>query len=1098
MVVSSVQQSSAQAPPDGGLVQNARAYGTYASLPLTFEANQGQTAPQVKFLSRGKGYSAFLTAGGMVLSLRPNQTVSAGQSQQAVSTTLQFKLVGAAQNPAVIGEAPQPGIVNYFLGNNPAKWHTNVPTYARVRYKNVYPGIDLVYYGNHQQLEYDFAIAPGADAGQIQFEITGASQIALDAEGDLILQTGSGELHFQSPEIYQENNGLRMPVSGGFVVNDPTHVSFQLASHDASKPLVIDPTLVYSTYLGGVGNDQATGIAVDSTGNVYIAGYTDSADFLLTTIGAPAANTDHVFVAKLNSTGSDLVYADYIGGNNADYAIGLALDSSNNVYVTGSTTSSNFPSVNPYQAIEPGSYSGFVSKISANGSSLSYSTYLGGNGFDQPAGIAVDSLGEAYIAGTTTSTNFPTANAYQNAALPNQGGLYGNYGFVTKFAAAGSSLIYSTYLTGNTTVVQNCGTPCWPNPYSAVSAVALDANGNVYLAGTTNTSNFPATSGAYLTSNSPQPDSTIGFVSKLASSGSLDYSTYFYGSSGNPVGIEAIAVDSSGSAYIAGAVSADTTFPITSTSICNPSVTGFGCSYAFVTKFDPAAATLLYSTFLGPNNYASPQSIALDSSDHAYVVANTNSAAFGTTDAIEGYANEEDVLLVEIDASAATQLFATYLGGSGNDFASGMTLDASGNIYIVGSTYSADFPVTQGAFHNALEGGTDAFVVKVGPNSAPAVALSPDLLQYAAQAVGSTSPAQTVLLRNMGSSALSITAMVTSGDFAQTNDCGTSVPAAGNCTFSITFSPTAPGSRSGSVQIQDDAAGSPHVISLSGSGTVTGPFAELAPTSLTFSGQQVGTSSATQIETLTNSGVAALSITSIQITGDFAQTNNCSSSLAPSSSCTVNITFTPTISGNRNGTLTVNDNESGSPQTASLTGSGSDFSLNSAPGSDTVQPGSTANYNLTVSSVGGTFASAVKLTCAGLPAQTTCSLSPGTVTPGANGTTSTLSITTSGSSAQVLPVGSSRGTALYAVWIPLPVIGLFAVALAKPKRSAVKPIMLGLPALMMMALVLMTACAGGTGIAQTQTGTAAGTYTITVTGASGNLQHTMNVTLVVQ
>src|SRR5882672_6346562 len=327
-VVSSAQQPPEQVVPQGAAAQTQRASGSYAALPLTFEANQGQTSPQVKFLSRGKGYTAFLTAGGIVLSLRPNQPVpvqrasnvgAPNQSQQSVSTRLQFKLMGAVQSPPIIGENPQTGKVNYFIGKDPANWHTNVPTYSRVLYKNVYPGIDLVYYGNHQQLEYDFAISPGADPGRIQFEITGANQITLNAEGNLVLQTVSGELHFQSPVIYQESNGLRQPVSGAYVVNDPTHIAFQISQYDPGKPLVIDPVLVYGTYLGGSGTDQASGIAVDDTGSVYIAGYTDSPDFLLTTIGAPSTNANHVFVTKLDPAGSSLIYADYIGGNGNDY-----------------------------------------------------------------------------------------------------------------------------------------------------------------------------------------------------------------------------------------------------------------------------------------------------------------------------------------------------------------------------------------------------------------------------------------------------------------------------------------------------------------------------------------------------------------------------------------------------------------------------------------------------------------------------------------------------------------------------------------------------------------------------------------------------------
>ena len=1123
-VVSSVQQSSAQVTPHSSVAQNLGIYGRYAALPLTFEANQGQTSSQVKFLSRGKGYTAFLTAGGIVLSLRPNQPApvqqtgnlaAPNQSQQPLNTTLQFKLLGAAQNPAVIGENLQPGRVNYFIGRDPSKWHANVPTYASVRYKNVYPGIDLVYYGNHRQLEYDFAISPGADPGRIQFEITGASQIALDAEGNLVVQTVGGELHFQSPTVYQESRGLRVPISGTYVVNDPTHIAFQVAQYDSSKPLVIDPVLVYSTFLGGSGDNQATGIAVDGTGSVYVSGYTDSTDFPLATLGSLPAGATHVFVAKLDSTGSNLVYADYVGGNGQDYGYAIVLDSANEMYVTGSTNSSDFPTVNPYQGTYPGSFNAFLTKISADGSSLLYSTYLGGNGSDIPSSAAIDGSGDVFVAGNTTSSNFPMANAYQASVSPNQGGLSGNNGFLTKFSPDGSYLVYSTYLSGNSNVPLNCGAPCWPAPYSAISGIAVDTNGNAYAAGITNTYNFPTTPAAYLTTDSTQQNAMVGFVSKFSGSGALDYSTYFYESSGTV--IDAIAVDSSGSAYVTGAASSDGTFPITSTSICDPSVDGSGCGYAFVTKFDPAASTLLYSTFLGPNNYATPQAIALDANNDAYVAAATSSNSFGIVNGIEPYPNGSDILLVEIDPLASTELFATYLGGSTDNSPAGIALDSNGNLYLAGSTDSTDFPVTQRAFQTMLGGSTDpsplrigarpassggvnptnAFLLKIGSNPAPSVSLSPASLQYAVQAVGSTSPAQTVLLRNMGSSALAISSITTSGDFAETDDCGSSVPASGNCTFSVTFTPAAPGSRSGSVAIQDDAAGSPHLINLTATGS--GPLATLTPANLTFPSQQVGSSSAARTATLTNSGNAALSISSLPVTGDYSQTNNCPTTLAPGSSCTFNITFTPIAAGARTGTLTIIDNAQGNRQTVNLTGSGSDFSLASSPSSDTIKAGSAASYNLTVSPVGGSFAYAVKLTCSGLPVQTSCSLSPNAVTPGASTAISKLSITTTASVAQAAPLRPSRSAPIYAVWIQLQGICLFGMMLAAPKGPTRKLRALALLALLAVALISMTGCAGGTGIAPIpQAGTTPGTYTITVTGASGNLQHSLPVTLSVQ
>ncbi|MGA9509712.1 MAG: choice-of-anchor D domain-containing protein [Candidatus Sulfotelmatobacter sp.] len=1207
----SAQQYSGPVAPPNTEAENSRAQENYSS-PIIFEANQGQTDRQVKFISHGTGYKAFLTAGAIILSLHPDRggevqaRSAATSSNPPISTTLQLKLVGAAQNPAIVGEDPLPGRVNYFIGRDPSQWHTNIPTYSRVRYKNVYPGIDLVYYGSHQQLEYDFAISAGADVGKIQVEITGATQTELDVEGNLVLQTPSGEVRFRSPNIYQESNGKRTSISGSYVINDSTHIGFQVARHNQSEPLVIDPVLVYSTYLGGGGDDQPSGIAVDSTGNLYITGFTDSTDFPLATIGSLPAGNTHVFVAKLDASGSNLVYADYIGGNSQDYGYALVLDKYNNVYVTGSTASSDFPTVNAYQATYPGSFNGFLSKISGDGSSLLYSTYFGGNGSDLPASMGIDSLGSVLIAGNTSSTNFPVANAYQATAQPNQGGFFGIYGFLTKFSPDGSYLAYSTYFAGNTNVAGNCGgTPCWTSPFSAINSIAVDANGDAYAAGVTNTYNFPTTQSAYLATDSThQTNPTVGFVSKFSSSGVLDYSTYFYESSALLTEVDAIAVDASGSAYATGVALSDGTFPVTSTTICDPAVSQSACGFAFVTKFDPAGSTLAYSTFLGPNNNATPRAIMLDSNNDAYVLSSTLSSSFGLVNGIEPYSNGSDLLLVEIDPLASTQLFATYLGASADEFAAGIALDSNGNIYIAGSTDSTDLPTTQGSFQNVQGGRTDVFVLKIGPSSAPSVSLSPSSLQYGAQSVGATSPAQTVLLRNMGSSPLAISSIAANGDFAESDTCGTTVPAAGSCSFSVTFTPIAAGTRDGSIVIQDNAAGAPHVINLSGVGE--GPLASVAPQSLTFPIQSLGTTSAAQALTLTN-GNQTLEITSIQVTGDFAQVNNCSSTLAATSSCIINVTFTPTALGMRTGTLTVSDNAQGGPQTASLTGSGpatssavaavvpanlafsaqpmktfstaqavtlsntgnatlnlgaiqvtgdfaqvnncpstlaatssctinvtftptasgtrtgnltvsdnaqgspqvvnitgagADFSLSGSPSSDTAQPGSAATYKLTVSSIGGSFVNAVQLSCSGLPAQTSCALSPAAVNPGANAVTSTLSISTTATVAEAVP-GSSRKSPIYGVWIRSQVIGLFGILLIASKGRNRKSRLRVLAAYLTMTLILMTGCAGGTGIAPTsqtppQTGTAPGTYTVTVSGTSGNLQHSLPLTLVVQ
>jgi len=1067
--------------------------------PLTFELNQGQTGPQVNFLSRSTGYTAFLTVDGIVLTLRPSQASAPGKSHpastHAAPAVVRMKLVGS--NPSVaIGEDPKPGKVNYFIGNDRSKWHTNVPTYGRVRYKNIYPGIDLIYYGNNRQLEYDFAVSAGANPNAIQFDIEGANNIAVDDRGNLVFKTKSGELRFQAPAIYQELSGTRVPIQGTYLMKGASRVGFQVKGYDAGKALVIDPALAYSTYIGGSGTDQPTGIAVDNNGCVYLSGYTDSADFPLATLGSLPSGSDHVFVAKFDAAGSNLVYADYIGGNGQDYGTAIALNSSNEVYVTGSTASSDFPTVNAYNPNYPGSFNGFVSRISANGSSLLYSTYLGGNGSDNPSTIAVDGASDFFVAGNTSSSNFPTMNAYQSTISSNQGGFYGNYGFLTKFSPDGSSLLYSTYFAGNSNVAYDCGgTPCWGSPFSTVQAITLDASGNAYVIGNTNTYNFPTTSGAYLTSNSTQFNASVGFVSKFDGSGSLDYSSYFYEASGLLTNLNAVAVDGAGSAYVAGTAYSDGTFPVTSTTICDPGAQGIACSYAFVTKFDATAATLVYSTFLGPNNYATPAAIAVDSNNNAYVVGSTSSNLFSVSSGVEQFAGGNDILLAELDPTGASELFSTYLGGSLDEYASGMALDADRNIYITGTTDSVDLPTTQGAAQLVLGGNTDGFVMKLANVSAPAVSLTPSALEYSSLQIGTTSTSQQVLLRNMGSTSLTIATSQMSGDFAETGNCGTSVPAAGSCQFSITFTPTTAGSRTGSLSITDDTAGSPHIVTLTGTGV--GAVAHFSASSVTFPGMPVGSSSTAQTVTLTNQGDTTLNITNMQVSGDFSQTNNCGSTLGAAASCTFNLTFTPTASGSRTGALTITDSAAGSPQSLPLAGSGVDFSLTSSSSSATVNAGGTASYTLTLTPVGGTFSSNITVTCSGAPQFSTCNLVPVAVTPGSNPATVNLSVVTTSSSAALIPVSPNRQLPTYLAWMQVPGFGLLGM-LITTRKCRKKNLGMVACALLVSALLFLPGCAGGTGISRGGSGTPPGTYNVTVTAAAGTLHHSMELTLTVQ
>ncbi len=903
----------------------------YGRLPLTFEANYGQANPQAKFLTRGRGYTAHLTTDGMVLSLRSKQdpvsTAQATGRSQAKSTNsvLEIKLDGAKANPTAVGEQLQPGVVNYFIGRNPANWHTNIPTYARVRYKSVYPGIDLVYHGNNQQLEYDFELQAGARPDQIAFEIRGANQSELDGSGNLVLTVHGTKLEVQCPVVYQVVNGQRQPVKGSYVMKDPTHVGFEISEYDRSQPLVIDPVLAYATYLGGSGNEVTGGTAVDPAGNLYIIGYTNSSDFPSGTDGLPAG-ANHVFVSKLNPSGTSLIYTDYLGGNGQDYGVGLVLDSSNGAFVTGSTTSSNFPTVNAYQQTQPGPYTGFLTHISADGSSIVYSTYLGGSTFDQPTSIAINQSGQVYVAGYTMSQNFPVVNALQGSVSANQGGSYGEYGFVTKFSQNGSSLVYSTYLAGSSNVVQTCGsTPCYPSPYSALSAISLDANDNAYVVGTTNTYDFPATAGTFQPTNTTSSNAYVGTVTKLTNAGALAYSTYFYQSSESPMSIASVAVDSTGAAYITGAAQSDGTFPVTTTSLCDPGVYGFDCSYAFVTKFDPSASTLLYSTFLGPYNYASPVSILLDSQSDAYVLTSTTSPQYQTVNPIQAYDNGLDVLLVEINPDASAQLFSTFLGGASDEMPTGMALDSEENVYVVGGTSSSDFPVTQGTFQTQYAGSNDGFLAKIFTGTAPIISISSTALQFPNTIVGALSQAISVQLQNLSAMPLTLSSVSVSGDFSQTNTCGNTVAAYATCNFALVFAPTTSGPRSGSLVISDNAQAGSQAVSLQGTGLSV--VASLSASALTFPSTAVGSASASQSVTLTNQGNASLSITLISVSGDFSQTNNCGSSLAANASCAIAVTFVPTAAGSRTGSLTLADSAAGGSQLVSLQGTGTSSSV---------------------------------------------------------------------------------------------------------------------------------------------------------------------------
>jgi len=363
-----------------------------------------------------------------------------------------MKLAGANSKAKISGIEELPFRSNYYSGNDPAKWRTNVPSYAKVRYEDVYPGVDLVYYGNQRQLEYDFVVAPGADPSRISLEFAGADRIEVDDRGDLVLRLGEEQVRFQKPTIYQETHGSRREVAGGYALSDSRHVSFHVASYERDQPLIIDPVLLYSTYIGGSGVDNGIDIAVDSAGSVYAAGYTSSLDFpTLSAFDASLGGDSDAFVVKLNLTASgaaSLVYSSYLGGSLGDGgSVGVAVDSLGNTYITGSTISPDFPTLNAFDSSYNGDDDIFVAKLSPSGGLL-YSTFLGGSGSDFPndGTIALDPGGNAYITGGTTSPDFPTLNAFD----PSHNGESDLFVVKLNPAASGAaSLLYSSFVGGS-------------------------------------------------------------------------------------------------------------------------------------------------------------------------------------------------------------------------------------------------------------------------------------------------------------------------------------------------------------------------------------------------------------------------------------------------------------------------------------------------------------------------------------------------------------------------------------------------------------------------------------------------------------------------
>jgi len=692
----------------------------YGKLPTAFIANAGQLDSAVHYAVSSSAGSLFFTPDGVTLSIplisnsplidtpttanNLTNPLAALPRPTAPRSAVAIKLnfAGANENAVIEGTDPLPGVVNYLIGNDPAKWHTDVRTYAGVAYRHVYPGIDLSYTGHVDTLKGTYTVAPGADPNQIRWQYAGADSTAIDAQsGDLHIQASSAALTEQVPEVWQvRTDGSHRSITARYQIDPHGMVQFALGDYDHTQALIIDPGLVYSTYLGGSGDDSAAGIVLDSTGAAYITGSTSSTNFPISTgayqIGS-AGGTD-AFVTKLNVAGNAIWYETYLGGSGSDVGNGIAVDGLGYSYITGSTSSNDFPTtVGAYQTSRAGLDDAFVTELRPDGKSLYYSTYLGGSTTDIGYQITVDSTYHAYVTGFTESSNFPTTlGAYQTT-------LGGNTdAFVVKVAADGSGLDYSTYIGKSQANVSR--------------GIALDSSNDAYITGYTNGNNFPTTINAYQTTFGGNADA---FMTEVSPDGSMLLYSTLLGGSGDDYGY-GIALDRGGYVYVAGTTSGGG-FPTTANAF-QRSENVNSRAHSFVTEFDPPGldSAVYYSTYLGgtggPDHISA---IAVDSHDQAHVTGYTQSTDFPTTSGafqtvLKGTAlvGNQNSFVTVLTVDGSKLVHSTYLGGTDVDAARGIAVDYAGDSYVVGSTKSSNFPVLN-AFQATAQGLSDAFVTKL-------------------------------------------------------------------------------------------------------------------------------------------------------------------------------------------------------------------------------------------------------------------------------------------------------------------------------------------------------------------------------------------------
>ncbi len=674
-----------------------------ASMPIAFTENQGQWDDEVLYRANAGGATMWFTLNGVFYQFTrriiDENSIDSDENFDPIYynfdrepnniETMMIKaiFVGINSSPVLRSEELMEYKCNYFIGNDPEKWKSDVSNYQAIVYENIYNGIDLKYYGNGRQMEYDFICDPGVDISQIRIQYEGVESISVNALGELVVETKWNSVTEEHPVVYQMEGSTRKEISGLYQLFENNTFSFELGNdYDPTKAVIIDPVLEYSSYLGGVSEgENSTDIEIDDNGNVYITGYAFSSDFpTLNPYQEEWAGSWDVFLTKIDSTGENLIFSTYFGGSVSETSKGIKLDMNGSIYLTGHTNSPDFPTINAYQSIYD-SCDAFIAKFSNSGNELIYSTYLGGSNYEACASIDIDSAGCAYVTGFTKSIDFPTVNPIQEYQD-------GQEVFITKMNANGDDIIYSTFLGGSGSELGQ--------------EIVVDSEGNVYIVGLTNSTDYPVQN-PFQIQNSGLYDV---FLTKLNSIGSsILYSTYLGGESNDHC--SNIVLGDPGEIYLAGGtISAE--FPVVNAYQDNHA----GDADIFITKLNYLENEIEFSTFFGGSSSESVHGLSIDSTGVIYLGGNTNSLDFPLFEPFQNSFQglNHDCYFTYFNSDITEIIFSTYLGGSSDDVIASLVGNNSGAVYFVGSSISEDFPV-RNAFQDELNGFHDITIGKFTP-----------------------------------------------------------------------------------------------------------------------------------------------------------------------------------------------------------------------------------------------------------------------------------------------------------------------------------------------------------------------------------------------